>query len=90
MNRELRPLPGAFAVGGGLNRRYSGTAGLTENYQVRVFLTHATGRVHTLSGRRLYLSASWTDDRERDRRAGTEDSRWRMVLRALLSLFHSE
>ncbi|WP_438494765.1 transposase, partial [Streptomyces asiaticus] len=41
--------------------------------QVGVFLAYATDRGRTLIDRRLYLPASWTDDRERCRRAGIED-----------------
>ncbi|WP_306315010.1 IS701 family transposase [Streptomyces hydrogenans] len=57
----------------GVQRQYSGTAGRTENCQVGVFLAYATGRGRTLIDRRLYLLASWTDDRERCRRAGIGD-----------------
>ncbi|MFB7025727.1 IS701 family transposase, partial [Streptomyces sp. NPDC056295] len=58
----------------GVQRQYSGTAGRTENCQVGVFLAYATGRGRTLIDRRLYLPASWTDDRERCRRAGIDDT----------------
>uniref|UniRef100_UPI003F4912A7 IS701 family transposase n=1 Tax=Streptomyces sp. CA-141956 TaxID=3240051 RepID=UPI003F4912A7 len=51
-----------------------GTAGRTENCQAGVFLAYATGRGRTLIDRRLYLPASWTDDRERCRRAGIDDT----------------
>ncbi|MBB5110152.1 SRSO17 transposase [Streptomyces spectabilis] len=54
----------------GVQRQYSGTAGRTENSQVGVFLAYATPRGRTLLDRRLDLPASWTDDRERCRRAG--------------------
>lgn len=57
----------------GVQRQYSGTAGRTENCQVGVFLAYATGRGRTLIDRRLYLPTSWTDDRERCRRAGIGD-----------------
>ena len=57
----------------GVQRQYSGTAGRTENCQVGVFLAYATDRGRTLIDRRLYLPTSWTDDRERCRRAGIED-----------------
>jgi SRSO17 transposase len=56
-----------------VQRQYSGTAGRTENCQVGVFLAYATGRGRTLIDRRLYLPASWTDDRQRCRRAGIDD-----------------
>ncbi|MDQ0798062.1 SRSO17 transposase [Streptomyces sp. B1I3] len=49
----------------GAQRQYSGTAGRTENCQVGVFLAYAAALVRTLIDRRLYLPASWTDDRER-------------------------
>src|ERR671930_438577 len=57
----------------GVQRQYSGTAGRTENSQIGVFLAYATGRGRTLIDRRLYLPTSWTDDRERCRRAGIDD-----------------
>ncbi len=57
----------------GVQRHYSGTAGRTESCQVGVFLGYATDRGRTLIDRRLYLPASWTDDRERCRRAGIGD-----------------
>ncbi|WP_439944273.1 IS701 family transposase [Streptomyces sp. BBFR115] len=57
----------------GVQRQYSGTAGRTENCQVGVFLAYATDRGRTLIDRRLYLPASWTDDRDRCRRAGIDD-----------------
>ncbi|RAJ47986.1 IS4 family transposase [Streptomyces sp. PsTaAH-130] len=57
----------------GVQRQYSGTAGRTENCQVGVFLAYATNRGRTLIDRRLYLPTSWTDDRERCRRAGIDD-----------------
>ena len=58
----------------GVQRQYSGTAGRTENSRIGVFLAYATGRGRTLIDRRLYLPTSWTDDRERCRRAGIDDS----------------
>ncbi|MCZ0999408.1 IS701 family transposase [Streptomyces mirabilis] len=39
-----------------------------------MFLAYATGRGRALIDRRLYLPTSWTDDRERCRRAGIDDS----------------
>lgn len=59
----------------GVQRQYSGTAGRTENCQVGVVLGYATDRGRTLIDRRLYLPTSWTDDRERCRRAGITE-RW--------------
>ncbi len=58
----------------GVQRQYSGTAGRTENCQIGVFLAYATPRGRTLIDRRLYLPNSWTDDRERCRRAGIDDT----------------
>ncbi|MEV8457914.1 IS701 family transposase, partial [Streptomyces sp. NPDC052095] len=58
----------------GVQRQYSGTAGRTENCQVGVFLAYAAPFGRTLIDRRLYLPASWTDDRERCRRAGVDDA----------------
>jgi SRSO17 transposase len=57
-----------------VRRQYSDTAGRTENCQVGAFLAYATGRGRTLIDRRLYLPASWTDDRDRCRRAGIDDT----------------
>lgn len=58
----------------GVQRQYSGTAGRTENSQIGVFLAYTTSRGRTLIDRRLYLPTSWTDDRERCRRAGIDDT----------------
>ncbi|WP_275427325.1 transposase [Streptomyces sp. NEAU-S7GS2] len=41
--------------------------------QVGVFLACAAGGGRTLIDRRLYLPASWTDDRERCQKAGVDD-----------------
>src|SRR5215472_1213424 len=54
----------------GVQRQYSGTAGRTENCQVGVFLAYASARGHALIDRELYLPQSWTEDRERCRKAG--------------------
>jgi len=48
--------------------------GRTENCQVGVFLAYSGARGRTLIDRRLYLPRSWTDDRERCRAAGIEDT----------------
>ncbi|MFJ2102961.1 IS701 family transposase [Streptomyces anulatus] len=58
----------------GVQRQYSGTAGRTENCQVGVFLAYAGERGRTLIDRRLYLPTSWTDDPQRCRAAGIEDT----------------
>ncbi len=39
-----------------------------------MFLAYATSRGRTLIDRRLYLPTSWTDDRDRCRRAGIDDT----------------
>ncbi|MFI6244568.1 IS701 family transposase, partial [Micromonospora sp. NPDC050795] len=57
----------------GVQRRYTGTAGRIENSQVAVFLGYAGAGGHTLIDRRVYLPASWTDDRDRCRGAGVPD-----------------
>jgi SRSO17 transposase len=57
----------------GVQRQYTGTAGRTENSQVGVFLAYASRHGHTLIDRRVYLPASWTDDRDRCRGAGVPD-----------------
>jgi SRSO17 transposase len=59
----------------GVSRQYSGTAGRIENCQIGVFLTYASSLGHTLLDRELYLPTTWTDDRERCRRAGVPDER---------------
>ncbi|MEH0841445.1 IS701 family transposase [Micromonospora sp. CPCC 205711] len=57
----------------GVQRQYSGTAGRIENSQVGVFLGYAGRDGHTLIDRRVYLPASWTDDRQRCQAAGVPD-----------------
>jgi SRSO17 transposase len=57
----------------GVQRQYSGTAGRIENAQVGVFLGYAGAGGHTLIDRRVYLPASWTDDRDRCAAAGVPD-----------------
>ena len=57
----------------GVQRQYSGTAGRIENSQVGVFLGYAGGDGYTLIDRRVYLPASWTDDRQRCQAAGVPD-----------------
>ena len=59
----------------GVSRQYSGTAGRIENCQIGVFLSYASPLGHTLLDRELYLPSSWTDDRERCRRAAVPDKR---------------
>ncbi|MFU8855233.1 IS701 family transposase, partial [Micromonospora sp. SL1-18] len=57
----------------GVQRQYTGTAGRIENSQVGVFLGYAGSDGHTLIDRRVYLPASWTDDRQRCQAAGVPD-----------------
>ncbi|GGM68162.1 transposase [Micromonospora sonchi] len=57
----------------GVQRQYTGTAGRIENSQVGVFLGYAGTDGHTLIDRRVYLPASWTDDRQRCKAAGVPD-----------------
>lgn len=57
----------------GVQRQYSGTAGRIENSQVGVFLGYAGADGHTLIDRRVYLPASWTDDRDRCAAAGVPE-----------------
>lgn len=54
----------------GVYRRYGERTGRAENVQVGVFLAYTTPRGSALVDRELYLPASWTDDRQRCRRAG--------------------
>lgn len=57
----------------GVQRQYSGTAGRIENSQIGVFLLYASPAGHAFLDRALYLPRSWTQDRERCRRAGIPD-----------------
>jgi SRSO17 transposase len=54
----------------GVQRQYTGTEGWIENSKVGVFLGYAGTDGHTPIDRRVYLPASWTDDRNRCRAAG--------------------
>jgi SRSO17 transposase len=54
----------------GVQRQYSGTAGRIENSQVGVFLSYASPLGRALTGRRVYLPRSWTDDPQRCAAAG--------------------
>ena len=56
----------------GVGRQYSGTMGKTDNCQVGVFMSYASGHGHTLVDRRLYILSSWFEDHaeERRKRAG--------------------
>jgi SRSO17 transposase len=57
----------------GVQRQYSGTLGRTDNCQIGVFLAYATGRGRALIDRELYLPVSWTNDRDRCRKAQVPD-----------------
>jgi SRSO17 transposase len=58
----------------GTQRQYSGTAGRIENAQVSVLLAYASPRGRAAIDHRLYLPASWTNDRDRCAAAGVPDS----------------
>jgi len=53
-----------------VQRQYTGTAGRIENAQVAVFLAYACPTGRALIDRRVYLPASWCENRERCRAAG--------------------
>jgi SRSO17 transposase len=57
----------------GVQRQYTGTAGRTENAQVTVWLTYASGIGHGLIDRALYLPRSWAGDPDRRAGAGVPD-----------------
>ena len=57
----------------GVQRQYSGTLGRTDNCQIGVVLDYATARGRALIDRELYLPVSWTNDRDRCRRAMVPD-----------------
>ncbi|GEN29665.1 hypothetical protein HVA01_33110 [Halovibrio variabilis] len=57
----------------GVQRQYSDIAGRVENSQIGVFLLYASQSGHAFLDRVLYLPKSWTQDRERCRRAGIPD-----------------
>jgi SRSO17 transposase len=69
----------------GVQRQYTGSAGKTTNCQVGVSLVLATEHAHVATDFRLYLPESWTDDRERCRRAHIPDDieyapKWALAL----------
>jgi SRSO17 transposase len=57
----------------GVQRQYTGTTGKVDNCQIGVFLAYHTRRGRALIDRELYLPKSWTEDRERCRRAHIPD-----------------
>lgn len=54
----------------GVQRQYTRTAGRIENSQVAVFLAYASAAGRALIDRRIYLPASWSQDRQRCAAAG--------------------
>lgn len=80
------PKKGKASVG--VARQYSGTLGRVDNCQVATSLHLAGERGSGCIGLRLYLPSSWTDDRERCRRAHVPDTvefeeKWRLALRLI-------
>ena len=57
----------------GVKRQYTGTAGKTENCQVGVFLSYASGRGQAFIDRELYLPEEWAEDEERREQAGVPE-----------------
>jgi SRSO17 transposase len=57
----------------GVQRQYTGTTGKVDNCQIGVFLAYHTRHGRALIDRELYLPQSWTDDRDRCRRAHIPD-----------------
>jgi SRSO17 transposase len=69
----------------GVQRQYTGSAGKTTNCQIGVSLVLATEHAHVATDFRLYLPESWTEDRERCRRAHIPDDigyepKWALAL----------
>jgi len=58
----------------GVQRQYSGTAGRIENCQLGVFLTYVSIKGRALIDRELYVPTSWTEDPQRCREAGIDDT----------------
>jgi SRSO17 transposase len=57
----------------GVQRQYTGSAGKTTNCQIGVSLTLATDKAHVAADFQLYIPESWTQDRDRCRRAHIPD-----------------
>ncbi|MEU4429036.1 IS701 family transposase [Actinoplanes sp. NPDC024001] len=57
----------------GVQRQYTGTSGKVDNCQIGVFLAYHTPTGRALIDRELYLPKSWTDDRDRCRKANIGD-----------------
>lgn len=69
----------------GVQRQYTGSAGKTTNCQIGVSLVLATDHAHVATDFRLYIPESWTEDRERCRRARIPDDvgyepKWALAL----------
>jgi SRSO17 transposase len=58
----------------GVQVQYCGTVGRVTNCQIGVFLAYASVKGQSLLDRALYLPESWTNDRERCRKAGVPDT----------------
>ena len=54
----------------GVSRQYAGVSGKVDNCQVSVHTSLSNGKYCGLTGTRLYLPASWTEDAERCEAAG--------------------
>ena len=72
----------------GVQRQYCGALGKQENCIVTVHLGLVRGRFQTLVNSDLFLPESWSDDRDRCRRADIPDnvvyrSKWRIALELL-------
>jgi SRSO17 transposase len=69
----------------GVQHQYCGTVGKQENCVVTVHLAYAVGDFHALVDQDLFLPESWSEDRERCRKAGIPDdvvyrAKWEMAL----------
>jgi len=65
------PKKGTHSVG--VQPQYCGTVGRVTNCQIGVFLAYASSKGQALLDRALYLPESWTNDRERCRKAGVPE-----------------
>lgn len=80
------PKKGRHSVG--VERQYAGVLGRVDNCQVGVSLHLASERGSSCIAMDLYLPTSWTDDRERCRKAGVPDdvvfrTKWQIGLEQL-------
>jgi SRSO17 transposase len=72
----------------GVQRQYTGSAGKTANCQVGVSLVLASEHAHVATDFELYIPESWTQDRERCRRAKIPEDvqyepKWALALRMI-------